>query len=130
MSPASSPGSSSLWRQLLQNARGQGDLKQLAGMLALLTFLACCVLAARSPAGMSDAMVLTLGAVIILWWVGDTTEAVAVLMALYGKWRTPETQINADQATIESQTTTIIPPATSPDTSPLTSPANPEEQEA
>ena len=120
------PGSSSLWRQLLQNARGQGDLKQLAGMLALLTFLSCCVLAALSHAGMSDAMVLTLGAVIILWWVGDTTEAVAVLMALYGKWRTPDTQISAQQATIESQLTTVTPPATSP----LTSSANPEDQEA
>jgi hypothetical protein len=108
----------SIWRQLIQNARGRGDLKQPAGFLALLVFLACCLIAARSVAGMSDAMTMTLGGIIILWWVGDTTEAVAVLMALYGKWRTPETQVTADQANISSTNTTVTPAADAPEPTP------------
>lgn len=96
-----------MWRQLFQNARGRGDLKQPAGFLALLVFLGCCILAAMSAAGMTDSQVLTLGGIIILWWVGDTTEAVAVLMALYGKWRTPETQITSETTTVDSASTTV-----------------------
>lgn len=93
----------SMWKQLFQNARGRADLKQPAGFLTLGTLLYC----AATSKSLTDALVVTLGGVVMLWWVGDTTEAVAVLMALYGKWRTPETVVTSEQTNVDSQTTTV-----------------------
>jgi hypothetical protein len=89
-------------RQFFQNARGRADLKQPAGFLTLLTLLYCAAISAT----ISDALVFTLGAVIVLWWVGDTTEAVAVLKALYGGYQQKATtEINNTSQGTQSVTT-------------------------
>lgn len=99
-----------MWRQLFQNARGRADLKQPAGFLTLFTLLYCAALGVA----IADVLVMTLGGVVLLWWVGDTTEAVTVLKALYGGYQQKaNTEIKTEETTVDSQNTTIN-PATGP----------------
>lgn len=112
-----------IWRQLFQNARGRGDLKQPAGMLTLLTLLYC----AATSKTLSDALVFTLGAIVILWWVGDTTEAVAVLKALYGGYQQKaqnETNIDTESANIAAGSNASVKPAPAADAAKLAADAD------
>lgn len=45
----------------------------------------------------------------MIWWIGDTTEAVTVIKAIYGGFQTPDTQIASKETNVESTNTTVTP---------------------
>lgn len=83
------------WRQLVQNARGRADLKQLSGLFVEASLVAIALILALRTGIVPDSLIYTLGGIAVLWRVGDATEAVAVLKALYGGFRpVPDVQNN------------------------------------
>lgn len=96
MQPFLSPeNKSSIWRQLIENPRGRGDLKQPAGFMSLLTLLYCAALAIP----VSPYIALGLVAIVIVWFVGDVREAEVLLKAIYGGFKAPEVVNNNNKMT-------------------------------